>query len=205
MTPDVRKGLSVQNAAIMGIYEVVSTIVDYQFNASSSAAFAARDAMAGFHGKVFFFAQLVSLAVQLFVTSPVHRRFGVLAGLVILPIALLTGTVAFLIVPTLWVITLTIGGEASFAYSINQASKEILYVPLGAVEKYKGKAFIDMFVFRAGKTVGAGIILAYTLWLQHQGIGPRWLMAFAFIAIFGWLIALWSVRSHPTYRRIREE
>ena len=45
------------------------------------------------------------------------------------------GSAAFLIAPFLPVITFAIGAEASFSYSINQASKEILYVPLDETEE----------------------------------------------------------------------
>lgn len=37
--------------AIVGIYEIISTIIDYQFNASSALAFSSRADMAGFQGK----------------------------------------------------------------------------------------------------------------------------------------------------------
>jgi AAA family ATP:ADP antiporter len=83
-----------------------------------------------------------------------------------------------------------IGAEAAFAYSINQASKEILYVPLDRISKYKGKAFIDMFVFRAGKALGAAMVLSYSLWLIHNGFTHRLLMGMSIILIVIWLFAV---------------
>ena len=43
--------------------------------------------------------------------------------------------------------------DNAFSYSINQSAKEALYVPTTEDEKYKAKAFIDMFVQRAAKAV----------------------------------------------------
>ena len=45
-------------------------------------------------------------------------------------------------------------------YSIQQATKESLYVPLTDVQKYKSKAFIDMFVDRAAKALAAFALIA---------------------------------------------
>jgi len=176
--------------AIVGLYEIVSTIVDYQFMASISSVFASRDGMAGFHGKVFFLAQILSLGVQFLITPYVHRHYGILIGLLFLPIALLIGSTAFLMVPLLSIITLSIGSEAAMTYSINQSSKEILYVPLDNLSKVRSKAFIDMFVMRGAKAVSAVILLTYTFWLSHHGWTSRFLMTINLVAIVIWLIAV---------------
>jgi AAA family ATP:ADP antiporter len=176
--------------AIVGFYEVVSTIVDFQFNEVTAALFDSPDAMAGFQGKVFFVGQVASIGVQLFLTTLIHRKCGIVHGLLFLPLALLIGSSLFLVIPTLAVITAVIGSEAAFNYSINQASKEILYVPLDPVSKYGGKAFIDMFVLRSAKTVGALILLAYVFWLKAAGVGSWFLMGIAVIAVMGWLLAV---------------
>ena len=45
-------------------------------------------------------------------------------------------------------------------YSIQQSTWESLYVPLEAEQKYKAKAFIDMFVDRAAKAAAALVLVA---------------------------------------------
>jgi ATP/ADP translocase len=113
----------------------------------------------------------------------------------------------------LWplIIIASIGMEAAFSYSINQVSKETLYVPLDNIAKVKGKAFIDMFVFRGAKAVGAVILLSYTLWLSHHGFTPHFLMSINIIAIALWLFSVFyigkmirnsyeAVRISPTIR-----
>jgi len=176
--------------AIVGLYEIVSTIVDYQFTAAIASRFAARDAMAAFHGKVFFVAQVLALMIQYVITPYVHRHYSILIGLLFLPLALLIGSTAFLLVPLLSVITLSIGSEAAMTYSINQSSKEILYVPLDNRDKVKSKAFIDMFVLRGAKALSAVILLTYTLWLSHHGWTSRFLMIINICAIGVWLFAI---------------
>jgi len=194
--------------AIVGIYEIVSTSVDYQFNATLAATFSERDAMAAYQGKVFFFAQFAALGVQLLLTTFIHRKCGIICGLLFLPGILLLGSTAFIMAPTLLLITLTIGGEASCAYSINQVSKEILYVPLDPVSKYKSKAFIDIIGVRFAKAIGAAVILIYTLWLRKMGLPSTVLMGMNIILIGIWLYAINVVRlgfAEKKNRNIREE
>ena len=174
-------------AAIVGIYEVVSTHIDYQFNTAVSAAIADRDAMSAYLGNVFGWANFAALVIQLLLTSYVHRRFGVLYGLLFLPVTLLFGSVIFLFVPVLLVLTLTIAGEAAFGYSINQASKEILYVPLDTISKYKSKAVIDMFVMRGAKALGGVFLIIYTLWLSRHGFTSKFIMGINVVGIVLWL------------------
>jgi len=176
--------------AIVGIYEIVSTVVDYQFNSASSAAFEGVAQMAQFQGQVFFYANVAAFFVMLLLTPFIHRKCGIMAGLLFLPIALLLGSVGFYVQPILAVSAIMIGAEAAFAYSINQASKEILYVPLDRRSKYKGKAFIDMFVFRAGKALGATLVLSYSLWLIHNGFTHRFLMGTSIVLLFIWLFSV---------------
>ena len=47
--------------------------------------------------------------------------------------------------------------DNGFSYSINQSAKEALYVPTTREEKYKAKAFIDMFVQRFAKALAVGL------------------------------------------------
>jgi AAA family ATP:ADP antiporter len=176
--------------AIVGTYEIVSTVVDYQFNASSDAVFSSVEEMAQFQGRVFFFANVAAFFIMALLTPLVHRRLGILAGLLFLPAALALGSVGFFVWPVLMVVAALIAMEAAFAYSINQASKEILYVPLDRVSKYKGKAFIDMFVFRFGKALGAVLVLSYTLWLADIGFSHRFLMGANFLLLSVWLLSV---------------
>lgn len=183
-------------ALIVGVYEVISASIDFQFNSSSSEAFPKMLDMAAFQGKVFFWAQVAALALQIFLVPLIHARLGAVAGLLFLPTALFFGSAAFALIPALASITFLIGSEAAMQYSVNQSSKEILYVPLDAGAKYRGKAFIDMFVVRSSKTLGALFLIFYTFYLSKVGIGPRWLIGMNTLLIAIWLIAIVSAGRH---------
>ena len=83
-------------------------------------------------------------------------------------------------------------------YSINQSAKEALYVPTTREEKYKAKAFIDMFVQRFAKALAVVVSLGITTWFQDFS-SVRWLAAFTVP-----IIVLWIVAARYAGRRFRE-
>jgi ATP:ADP antiporter, AAA family len=185
-----KSGYLLSIVAIVGIYELLSAVVDFQFTDYLAAMFDTAADMAGYHGKVLFVGQLFSLLVQVLLTTVIHRKYGIMHGLLFLPAVFALGATGFLLVPGLAIISFTIGGEAAFSYSINQASKEILYVPLDDVTRYKSKAFIDVFVLRAAKLAGGAIVLGYILWLAPLGVGRGFLSAVVLTGVCAWLAAV---------------
>ncbi len=55
--------------------------------------------------------------------------------------------------------------DRGLSYSINRASKELLYVPIEPLLMFRAKAWIDMFGYRLFKVVGSLLILLLTQWL----------------------------------------
>jgi len=147
--------------AIVGLYEMVSTIMDFQFS-STISHYLDGDAITLQFARVFAVTNSVALFVQLFLTSFVMTRFGVGAALLFLPVAALLGSAGFLFAPVLLLGGFLNTADGGFAYSINQSAKEVLYTPTGRAEKYQAKAFIDMFVQRFAKAVAVGLSLLIT-------------------------------------------
>ncbi len=177
-------------ALIVGLYEIMSTTIDYQYTAMADARYTDRAQMAAFQGQVAFWSSVASVFVQMFLTTWILRSKGVLVALMILPVLMLSGSSMFLIFPMLSVIAFTTGGDAAFSYSINQISKEVLYVPLDSVARFKSKAFIDMFVQRGAKAAGGLVLMAYTLYLRKQGFSTNWLMGLNIVCGVVWVGAV---------------
>jgi len=173
--------------AIVGIYEIVSTILDFQFTSTIAHYLKGPEIGAQF-ATVFAITNVVALLVQLFLTSLVMTRLGVGIALLVLPIAILGGSAGFMILPILWMGSLLNTADNGFSYSINQSAKESLYVPTTKEEKYKAKAFIDMFVQRFAKALAVGISLGITaVFTDFDSI--RWLSAVTVPLILVWIIA----------------
>ncbi len=115
-------------------------------------------------------------------------RFGLVAALLVLPLATLAGSGAFMAVPALWVGSLLNTVDNGFSYSINQSAKEALYVPTTPDEKYKAKAFIDMFVQRFAKAVAVVVSLGITAIFKDFS-SLRWLSLFTIVVILIWMVA----------------
>jgi len=182
---------------IVGLYEIVSTVLDFQFT-STIAHYLTGPAIGQQFSTVFLITNSVSLLVQLFLTSFVMTRFGLGVALLILPIATLVGSAGFMVVPVLWVGCLLNTVDNGFSYSINQSAKEALYVPTTPDEKYKAKAFIDMFVQRFAKAVAVAVSLVITAVCQDFA-SLRWLSLFTLL-----IIALWLVAARYAGRHFRE-
>ena len=182
----VRSPYLLSIVAIVGLYEIVSTVMDFQFTSVVSHVLDG-DAIKEHLSLVFAVTNVVAMLVQLFVTSAVMQTWGVGVALLVLPFMTAAGSLAFLAWPALLTGSLLSTADNAFSYSINQSAKEALYVPTTDDEKYKAKAFIDMFVQRAAKAIAVGLSLAMGAWF-HDFSSVRWL-AVPTLA----LIAVWTV------------
>jgi AAA family ATP:ADP antiporter len=186
--------------AIVGLYEIVSTVMDFQFTATI-AHYLEGDAIGRQFATVYTLTNFTALFVQLFFTSFIMTRFGVGVALMVLPLAVLAGSGVFVALPILWVGSLLNTADNAFSYSINQSAKEALYVPTTRDEKYKAKAFIDMFVQRFAKALAVGVSLGITLsFADFESV--RWLSLFTIAVIVLWLAAVRYAGSH--FRRMTE-
>ena len=80
--------------AIVGLYEMVSTIMDFQFK-SAVAHYLDGEAIGVRIANMYAISNVLSFVVQLFFTSFVMNRFGVGMALLVLPATALIGSVGF--------------------------------------------------------------------------------------------------------------
>jgi AAA family ATP:ADP antiporter len=179
---------------IVGLYEIVSTIMDFQFT-STVVHYVEPEEIGRYLSTVFLITNCVSLIVQLFLTSFVMTRFGVGTALMVLPLAALSASTGLLALPVLFMGSLLNTADNGFSYSINQSAKEALYVPTTRDEKYKAKAFIDMFVQRFAKAVAVGLSLGITL-VFDSFESIRWLSLVTVPVIVLWILAVRHAGRH---------
>lgn len=174
--------------AIVGLYEIVSTMMDFQFTATIEY-YLDGPAIGRQFSTIYSITNWASMLVQLFLTSFIMTRFGMKTALMVLPLAILAGSAGFLFAPILWMGSLLNTADNGFSYSINQSAKEALYVPTTRDEKYKAKAFIDMFVQRFAKVLAVGVSLAITsIFADFSSI--RWLSLVTAVIVLIWIIAV---------------
>ncbi|NBC04773.1 MAG: MFS transporter [Bacteroidetes bacterium] len=173
---------------IIGFYEMVSNIVDFQLSATIATSISGdleKDAYFGLVGQI---TSIVSLIVQLFLTSFIMKKYGVGIALLFLPIAITLGSVGFLVIPSLVFVTIMSASDNSLNYSINQSAKEALYTPTDKDTKYKAKAFIDMFVQRFAKVLAVVLNLAVAAWIGIQHV--QWLSIATLLILVFWIMTV---------------
>ncbi len=132
--------------------------------------------------------QVATLLLQALVTGHLMKRLGVAVTLALLPITTALGFIGLAIVGSLAAL---IAFEATFRAvqrGIMRPSRETLFTTVSRADRYKAKAFIDTFVYRAGDVVGAqteGL-------LGRLGMGLAALAAFAVPLAMIWMaLGLW--------------
>jgi len=176
-------------ALILGLYEMVSALMDFQFT-SAVAHFLDGEEIGAHFAFVYAITNWVAFFVQLFLTSLVMRRFGIGVALLVLPAAALLSSGGFLVMPVLLTGSALLVSDNALNYSINQSAREALYVPTTREEKYQAKAFIDMFVQRFAKALAVGLSLGVTTFISGFE-GVRWLSLLTLVILIVWIRVAW--------------
>lgn len=133
-------------ALVVVITYLVSTLVDYQFQAILGDSIPTKDERSAFLGKFYAYTGVIAGGIQFFLTSRILERFGLLVALLLLPITMLSGASGLLAVPlvtALAAITFTKGAENCLRYTVNDSTLQLLYLPLPAQLRGRAKTVID--------------------------------------------------------------
>ena len=128
--------------------------------------------------------QAATLVLQALVTGHLMQRLGVAVTLALLPLTAALGFVGLAIAGSLAAL---VAFEATFRAvqrGIMRPARETLFTVVPRADRYKAKAFIDTFVYRAGDVVGAqteGL-------LGRLGMGLAALASFAVPLAMAWLV-----------------
>ncbi|MCP4684266.1 MAG: hypothetical protein GY867_02360 [bacterium] len=163
---------------------IVSTFVDFQFNKVVKDAFEDKDKLTAFFGAFFFALSVVSLLLQLLLSSRILRRFGIGMAILFLPVGLLLGSAAIFIAPVLASAILVKISDGSFRYSINKTGLELLYLPVPAAVKSRVKALIDVAGDRVARGVGGGLLYIVNDLLSWP---VQWISFLSAAIIAGWI------------------
>jgi AAA family ATP:ADP antiporter len=152
-------------AAIMLLTVMVAQVVDVQFGDAVERSTTTLAQRTEFFGNFYSIMGVSALIFQLLFTSRIHRRLGIGFAIRVLPVTMALGTVAILgaaaFAPMLLLaaaLSLKIG-ENGLRYSLDQATRELLFLPVPSRARLKAKATIDVFIQRLGKGTGALLLI----------------------------------------------
>jgi len=183
-------------AMIGAVSAAAVTIVDFQFKLSAAAVLQQNE-LAGYFGRFYGICGGVALGIQIWITGRVLERYGILASLLPLPVGLAFGssTAAAIPNPGLFVSSLAKGSDTIFRYTINDASMQLLYVPVQAHIRGRAKAFIDGVLKPTAIALTGAVLLFY----KQSGGSGRPLAAAVLLLVVLWVLLL--VRARAEYVR----
>jgi AAA family ATP:ADP antiporter len=104
-------------------------------------------------------------------TGRIHRRLGITFALRVLPVTMGFGTIALFLaagfLPEMLVAAALIleTGASGLRYSLDQSTRELLFLPVPSGLRVKAKAFIDVFIDNGAKGLAALLLLPVTFGL----------------------------------------
>lgn len=180
-------------AAVMLMVQLVSPMVEYQFMHVIQDLYQERESRTEALSFFFSILSIFAIVINIVVTPYILRSFGLLAGLLVQPVSMFVTTFGFMINPGLWTASVMKISDRGLSYSINRASKELLYIPVDPSVMYQVKGWIDMFGYRTFKIFGAFIIIALTQWtgLTPDIIDLSWVIMLGCVIWIGFLVVLY--------------
>jgi AAA family ATP:ADP antiporter len=142
------------------------------------------DRTSTFYGGFFFWTNLLTLLLQVAITSRLHRRGGSALGLMLLPLLALASYSLMALMPMLAIMKVMRVAERATAYSVQSTTGQLLWLPAPARMKYEAKLLIDTVGVRFGDGLSAATMLLGIGWL---GLSLNDLLAVNLVLIGVWL------------------
>jgi AAA family ATP:ADP antiporter len=158
-----------------------------------------RDGTTAFYGNFYFWVNIVALLLQAFVASRLLKYGGFGVILLTMPVVALVSYTAMAFIPILAIVKVMKIAENSTDYSINNTARNVLWLPVSAELKYKGKPTIDSLFVRMGDGIAALTVL---VGVQLLALSTQSFFVLNVVLVFIWIVVAFVViREH---RRISE-
>jgi AAA family ATP:ADP antiporter len=158
-----------------------------------------RDGTTAFYGNFYFWVNIVALLLQAFVASRLLKYGGFGVILLTMPVVALVSYTAMAFIPILAIVKAMKIAENSTDYSINNTARNVLWLPVSAELKYKGKPTIDSLFVRVGDGIAALTVL---IGVQLLALSTQSFFVLNVVLVFIWIVVAFVViREH---RRISE-
>ena len=157
-------------AMLVLVYNLVNTLGGFILNrmitdeaarqiAAGTAGGATEASIIGtLSGTVQTYVNLLALVLQAFFVSRIFKYIGVRGALFILPAIAATGYTAIALIPTLLTVQWTKIFENSTDYSVQNTTRQALFLPTSRAARYKAKQAIDSFFVRFGDMLQGAVV-----------------------------------------------
>ncbi len=147
-----------------------------------------------FYGDFFFGVNTVALVLQAFAASRLLKYGGFATIALMLPVIALLSYTTIALLPVLAVVKVMKIAENATDYSINNTARHILWLPVSAEMKYRGKPVIDTLYVRLGDGLAAATVL---VGIHVLAMSIQTFLLFNLSLVICWLIfTTMMVREH---------
>jgi AAA family ATP:ADP antiporter len=186
-------------AALVFLVAVTTQWTNFQLSLVATERFGKdADRLVAFFGTFNFILGAVGFLLQLFVTGPLLRRFGVPVAVLLLPFCLFSGSALTLAAPVFLSVLFTNAADYGLRFSVDKAGYELLYLPIPPAQRQAVKNAIDIVVNRIADAAG-GVLLGVAtkgfILLPGMGLGLRGTAAVTVTLSSVWILVGWRIRS----------
>lgn len=183
-------------ALIVSVTFIVSLLIDFQFNSIIYNNITGERNLASFYGLFNAGVMVFAFLFQIFITGKLIKNLGVKGALLFCPLILIFLSIGILFFPIIFFGAAIKASDKSLSYSVNQSIREILYIPVDPELRYKAKVFIDMFLQRFARGIGALVTFIFIFFeIKVKFIS---LVSLVFIAV--WILI--SLRINKGYLNV---
>jgi ATP/ADP translocase len=181
--------------ALISVWWIGFFFVDNIFYDRAAGQFANADQLASFLGTYFIITGFIGLITTTFLSGPIISRFGLRAGLAIMPVLLLIGIGLSAILGTInsgfvalfWLIAVSKSLNVALGFSIAQSGQIMLYQPLAAESRGRIQTFAEGIIQPIAIGVAAVLLLLFNTVLGFHAIQ----LSYLFLIIGAiWLVVI---------------
>jgi AAA family ATP:ADP antiporter len=137
---------------------VSAAMIDFVFKSQAVGYYGRGENLTRFFAMFYSVTGVLSLVLQMTLSSPALRRLGLAKTVGTLPFAVSLGGLGALVMPGLAAAAFARGMEAVFRGSLFRAGYELFYNPIPRREKRAAKSLVDVGFDRLGDAVGSGLV-----------------------------------------------
>jgi AAA family ATP:ADP antiporter len=140
-------------AAWISLQSFCATILYFEQIHIVAATVQGAGAQARFFASIDLAVNLLTLAVQVFATGQLLKRFGTGVSAAALPAVYVIGFLVVFVMPTLAVVLVVQVVQRWMHFAVVNPARQVFYTVLGREEKYKAKNLIDVVVYRGSDSL----------------------------------------------------
>jgi len=178
--------------AIITAFEVIITILDFNFKAMVGDSFAVASDITSYLSWYASSVGLVSMLSIVLGINRIQKWLGTGFSLALLPVIITGAVLSFYMHPVLGMLFWIMVFSKAINYAFTQPIIKQLYIPTSTQAKYKSQAFIEMYGSRGSKALGSTVNTYRGAMIRSMGAidGLTWFIAMCTYVSLG-IIAVW--------------